>query len=120
MGDGFNPNTYQDPGNRVEEGRAGFDARHRMVANFTQGGSLIPSNRIGSGVRDNPTVNQWFYPKDCQLVSRNNTAIAERCKYGNSGMGILEGPGFKNVDFSLFKNFTITERVRLPFRQCVL
>ena len=32
------------------------------------------------------------------------------------GTGILEGPGFKNVDFSMFKNFGITERVKLQFR----
>ena len=31
-------------------------------------------------------------------------------------MGIIEGPGFKNVDFSAFKNFGITERVKLQFR----
>jgi len=31
-------------------------------------------------------------------------------------MGILEGPGAKIVDFSLFKNFQIHERVKLQFR----
>ncbi|MEJ7608933.1 MAG: hypothetical protein WKF37_22325 [Bryobacteraceae bacterium] len=42
--------------------------------------------------------------------------LPERCHYGNSGNGILAGPGFKNVDFSAFKNFGITERVKLQFR----
>ena len=45
-----------------------------------------------------------------------NAALPELCHYGNSGKGILEGPGFKNVDMSLFKNFGITERVKLQFR----
>jgi hypothetical protein len=32
------------------------------------------------------------------------------------GHTALEGPGFKNVDFSLFKNFAFTESTRLQFR----
>ncbi|HWB98568.1 MAG TPA: hypothetical protein VG672_17785, partial [Bryobacteraceae bacterium] len=38
------------------------------------------------------------------------------CHYGNSGNGILEGPAFKNLDFSLFKNFAIHETARIQFR----
>jgi Carboxypeptidase regulatory-like domain/TonB-dependent Receptor Plug Domain len=36
--------------------------------------------------------------------------------YGNSGRGILRGPGQWNVDGSVFKDFTFTERWRLQFR----
>src|SRR5499427_8256443 len=36
--------------------------------------------------------------------------------YGNSGRGILRGPGQWNVDGSIFKDFTITERWRMQFR----
>jgi hypothetical protein len=36
--------------------------------------------------------------------------------YGNSGKNILFGPGMKNLDLSLHKNFDITERMRLQFR----
>jgi len=38
------------------------------------------------------------------------------CHYGNAGNGILEGPGQHNVDFSAFKNFRISERVKFQFR----
>ena len=50
------------------------------------------------------------------IDSERNSSLPERCHYGNAGNGILEGPGFQNVDASLFKNFRITERVKLQFR----
>ena len=88
----------------------------------TQGGITNTSNapvrpdRIADGSVANPTVNQWFNPDAFRLTSCLNAALPELCHYGNSGTGILEGPGFKNVDFSLFKNFRITETVKLQFR----
>src|SRR5712691_1543690 len=36
--------------------------------------------------------------------------------YGNSGRGILRGPGQWNMDGSIFKDFAVTERWRLQFR----
>jgi hypothetical protein len=36
--------------------------------------------------------------------------------YGNSGRGILRGPGQWNVDASVFKNFALTERFKMEFR----
>lgn len=36
--------------------------------------------------------------------------------FGDTPRNFLRGPGFVNVDFSLFKNFAITERFRLQFR----
>lgn len=81
----------------------------------TSAGAPRP-DRIGLGSLSNPTVNQWFNPNDFRLVSCQNTATPELCRYGNSGMAVLEGPGAKIVDFSLFKNFQIHERVKLQFR----
>ncbi len=159
-GDGFNPNTYQNPRNRrADKQRAGFDATHNMVANvvyelptlknakaFTRGvlggwqtnaivtlrtgfpftvtqGAItntanvtIRPDRLANGSLSNPTVNQWFDPNAFRLVSCQDPTLPELCRYGNSGVGILEGPGAKVVDFSLFKNFTITERFRVQFR----
>jgi Carboxypeptidase regulatory-like domain len=78
----------------------------RDVSNTGIGGQL--PNRIGSGVLSNPTVADWF-DKTAFVVPANYT-------YGNSGSYILRADQFKNLDFSLFKQFTITERVRLQFR----
>jgi hypothetical protein len=36
--------------------------------------------------------------------------------YGNAGRNLLHGPGAETVNFSLFKNFPIRERVRFQFR----
>lgn len=37
-------------------------------------------------------------------------------KYGTMTSGFLRGPNFTNVDLSVFKNMTITERLRAQFR----
>ena len=36
--------------------------------------------------------------------------------FGNSGRGILRGPGFFNTDLGILKSTRITERVNLQFR----
>ncbi|HTP36718.1 MAG TPA: TonB-dependent receptor [Candidatus Acidoferrales bacterium] len=64
--------------------------------------------RIGSGKLDNPTIANWF-DKTAFMLPATYT-------YGNSGGDILREDRFKNLDLSLFKQFTFTERVRLQFR----
>ena len=41
---------------------------------------------------------------------------AEVAHYGNSGRGILRGPGLNNWDLGLAKTFSITESLRMQFR----
>jgi hypothetical protein len=36
--------------------------------------------------------------------------------FGNSGVGSCTGPGIANTDFSVYKNFKVTERVTMQFR----
>src|SRR5262249_39603728 len=36
--------------------------------------------------------------------------------FGNSGVGILRGPGYQNLDFNLAKDFAIWERLMAQFR----
>jgi hypothetical protein len=59
-------------------------------------------------------------PSDQQTVSRffNTDAFVLQPfgTLGTAGRNILEGPGTNNVDFSLLKNITFTERHRLQFR----
>ena len=51
---------------------------------------------------------QWFNPAAFQ-----NPAPG---KWGNAGRNIATSPGLVSADFSVFKNFQITERNRLQFR----
>jgi len=37
-------------------------------------------------------------------------------RFGNAGRNNLRGPGFFNVDLSLFRSFAVTERIKLQFR----
>jgi hypothetical protein len=62
----------------------------------------------------NPTITHWFN-------TALNTAGAPwvtpaQFTYGNAGRGILRGPRRTDVDFSVFKEFPITERFQLQFR----
>jgi hypothetical protein len=36
--------------------------------------------------------------------------------YGNSGRGLISGPGFANTDFAILRNFALVEGVKLQFR----
>ena len=65
-------------------------------------------NRIGSGKLDDPTIDLWFNPADFVAPPPNT--------YGDSGRGILYGPGHANFDSSLSKRFTLTGRTNAEFR----
>jgi hypothetical protein len=43
-------------------------------------------------------------------------APPEPGRFGSSGRNVIIGPGFKSADFSLFKNFRMTESSNLQFR----
>jgi hypothetical protein len=91
--------------------------------------SPVRPDRLSDGKLSNRTVNQWFDPNAFRVVTcsqpGNNGTDAGRalnqymtqfCHYGSAGQGILEGPGFKNVDFSVLKNMQVYEKLRLQFR----
>ncbi|HEU0177438.1 MAG TPA: TonB-dependent receptor [Blastocatellia bacterium] len=65
-------------------------------------------NRLSSGNLDNPTVERWF---DVSAFS-----LPAQFTYGNSGANILREDRFKSFDFSVFKQFRITEGSQLQFR----
>ena len=78
----------------------------RDVSNTGIGGQL--PNRINSGMLSNPTLSGWF--------DKTAFALPAAYTFGNSGSFILRGDRFKNLDFSLFKQFNMTERIRLQVR----
>jgi Carboxypeptidase regulatory-like domain len=78
------------------------------VSNSSGGGSQRP-NRIGSGrLSSGQDINHWFDP-----TAFNAPAIYT---FGNSGTGILTGPGSLNLDAALERHFPIRDRFDLNFR----
>jgi Carboxypeptidase regulatory-like domain/TonB-dependent Receptor Plug Domain len=85
---------------------------------------LLGSNRSGDGNTRNPdrpnlnpaftgpvilgTQTQWFNPA-AFLVPNAGT-------FGNLGRGTYNGPGLAEVDMSVFKNTSLSERFKLQFR----
>jgi len=63
-------------------------------------GSQYP-NRIGSGRLSKPSITRWYNTAD--FVSPGAYT------YGNSGRNILYGPGTRQFDVSLFKNFGFSQ-----------
>lgn len=65
-------------------------------------------NRIGSGFVSNPSASRWW----------NLGAFTFPAQYtlGTSGRNILRGPGFFDADWSLARDFHITEKMKLEIQ----
>jgi hypothetical protein len=83
----------------------------------TAGTSLNAPGNAQTADQVSPTVQilkgvgpgrSWFDPNAFAPV----TAI----RYGNTGRNILRGPGSFQLDASVFRNFQVTEKIRLQFR----
>jgi hypothetical protein len=87
----------------------------------TQGGDINTSgpvrpDRIADGSLDNPTRQLWFDPQAFRRVTCNLPNRPDLCRYGTSGYNILDSPGQRNLDLSMYKNFQVTELIRIQFR----
>jgi hypothetical protein len=63
---------------------------------------------VGDMHVSNPTIDQWFNPAAFALPALYT--------FGSAGRNILRGPNFSNLDFSIMKNFRITEGSRVELR----
>jgi hypothetical protein len=76
--------------------------------------------RDGNLPADQRSPEHWFDssafadPPGTELDAKGNVISAGR--YGNSGRNIIKGPGFSNVDFSIFKKFAVRETSEVQFR----
>ncbi|MBY0507803.1 MAG: carboxypeptidase regulatory-like domain-containing protein [Bryobacteraceae bacterium] len=78
------------------------------VPDTVQGQSLYAPNR---------GVDQWFNPAAFSLPGTVTSATGvPLTKFGTAQRRIGRGPRASNMDFSLFKNFPIGERLRVQFR----
>ena len=79
------------------------------VSNASGGGNQRP-NRIGNGSlpSNQRSYKDWFNLSDFVAPAQYT--------FGNSGTGILEGPGYFNADLGVFRSVKIAERYKLTFR----
>jgi hypothetical protein len=85
---------------------SGWDAAGQII-----GGNLNRLNATGLDPylpSDKQGADQWF-----NLAGFSNLAAGQ---YGNMGRYILTSPGVWNLDFSVIKNFPVTERQSLQLR----
>lgn len=90
--------------------RTGFPITVTDSSNPSQQASRAPErpNRIASGTVANPTLEQW--------IDRSAFVSAPRGQFGDSGVGILTAPGYKNLDLSVSKQFKSIGRQYFLFR----
>ena len=73
-------------------------------------GATARPDRIADGnlPTDQRTIKHWF---------NTSAFVVPACAcYGNSGRDILRGPGFLDIDFSIIRDFHISDRYRIQFR----
>ena len=82
-------------------------------ANIGARGSFQRPNLVG-----NPYPDGWTktYGPAGRYFNPDAFAAAPQFQFGNLGRNVLRGPGFKNFDIGLFKNFNIRERIRIQYR----
>ena len=81
--------------------RGGLPLTVTQTQNVLSTGTGNRPNRICDGRLDNPTIDRWF-DTSCFVQVADTTGT-----YGNSGRGIIRGPGSFNIDASLVKNTRI-------------
>jgi hypothetical protein len=81
-----------------------------VLSNGNQGtlSGSVRADYVGGSTAGNGTWQEWFNPMAFARPLDGTT--------GNSGRGIIRGPGINNWDFSLFKNTHITEKITTQLR----
>jgi hypothetical protein len=77
-------------------------------------------NRVADGnlPSDKRTIDRWFDTSAFVPTTATPGAVGfvPNTIFGNSGVGIVRGPGYVNLDFNLAKTFAITERFNAQLR----
>ena len=78
--------------------------------------SAIRPDLVGDPRLGNPTRKLWYNPQAFQRVTCDLPDRQDLCHFGNFGYNVLDAPGQVNTDFGFFKNFPITESMKVQFR----
>jgi hypothetical protein len=94
--------------------QSGLPFTPTLATSVSNSGGSRP-NRLKNGtLAGGRSIARWF---DTSFNTPDAAwATPTQFTYGNGGRNILRGPGRWNVDYSLFKEFTVKERARLQFR----
>jgi len=77
--------------------------------NANTGDGAQRPNEVGDPNSGAPhTITQWWNPAAFTVPGPGT--------FGSAGLNSLRGPGYTDVDFSVFRDFPVTERFRLQFR----
>jgi len=71
-------------------------------------------NLVGNPNDGPRTPQEWFNVAAFQRLMPNPNSPLEQ--FGDEGRNVVQGPGYANWDFSVFKNFHLTEESALQFR----
>ena len=91
--------------------QSGFPFTPQLATNSLNDGGFQLPNRVGDGSLAAKSPAQWF---DTRLPGA--FLVPALYQYGNSGFGILRGPGLATVDVSLAREFRVWERLQLESR----
>lgn len=78
---------------------------------FSNRPNLVPGQNPNSGPR---TPGAWFNRSAFQPITNDPNSPVQQ--FGTAGRNIVQGPGYANWDFSLFKNIPVAEGKELQFR----
>jgi len=78
--------------------------------------SAIRPDLVGDPYLSNPDRKLWYNGAAFQRVTCDVPSRLDLCHFGNFGYNVLDSPGQTTFDFGLFKNFAITERMKIQFR----
>jgi len=88
--------------NSIDTFQTGTPFTVTMLSSTLNSGSSVQwPNRIASGALSSQSISAWF--DTSAFISPG------QYQFGNSGRNILFGPGTKEFDFSVFKNFVFNE-----------
>lgn len=90
--------------------QAGFPLNPSNAVDTCNCGSAVYPNVSGNPnlAKSERTLNRWF--------DTTKFSAPAQWTIGNAGRGLVWGPGQRNIDFTLSKVFTITERMRAQLR----
>jgi hypothetical protein len=87
-----------------------------VLANSVSNAGGSRPDRFKDATLDNPTIARWFDVSLGTAASGAAWGTPALYTFGNGARNSLYGPGRVNFDYSVFKNFAVTERVKLQFR----